>query len=250
MSKVYTYWSVNGGVGKTTLSSECAYSIAKKNKDKKVVLLDYNLVNPDTDYHLKLDNVIDMKEMYGYLESNTLTEEVLNNFLSKANKMNNLFVLSGLYDITFFDKIVEPHFELIIELLKHMGIDYILIDIDSSVNIDATFVALDQADRIFIVTDGMYHTVRNTNRYLEDVLSRMDIDDNKIDIIVNKFDKELSNKEELKKLLGRQDAFFIETNKIVPISVNKGVPFVDTENKSTKNIIQEMNLLVEHITKL
>ena len=248
--RVFTYWSVNGGVGKTTLSCECAYSIAKKNKDKKVLLLDFNLVNPDTDYHLKMDKVTDLKELYGYLASNTLNEEILEACLAKYPKMNNFFILSGLYDINFFDKIVKKHFELIIELAKQMGFDFIFIDIDSSLNIDATFVALTLADRVLVVCDGMYHTVRNTNRYIEDALSRAEINDSNLDIIVNKFDKDLSNKEELKKLLGRNDIFFIESNKIVPVCINKGAPFVDIENKTTKNLIQEMNNLTDYLTNL
>lgn len=251
MSKIITYWSVNGGVGKTTLSSISAYNLAKRNPNKKVLLLDFNLINPDTDYHLNVSNVKDLKELFGYLSTGTLTEEILKDYMSQYPKMKNFSILSGLYDINFFDKIVTEHFITIIELARQLGFDYIIIDIDSSLNIDATFVALTSADRVFIICDSMYHSIRNTNRYLEDILSKIQVNDNNTDIIVNKYDPELISKDELKKILARNDLFFVDYNKNIPISVNKGMPFIEiSNNRHTKNLLNQINELTDYIANL
>lgn len=250
MSKIYTFWSVNGGVGKTTLATATAYSLAKKNRNKKVLLLDFNLVNPDTDYHLKINNVSDLKELCSYFSTNTMTETVLRNFLKTYIRQPNFHILSGLYDINFFDKIVMENFMTIIELAKQMDYDYIIIDVDNSLNVDATFVALTQADRVIVVGDCMYHSIRNTNRYIDDALSKINIFDDKIDIIVNKFDNEISDKDEVEKLLGRNDIFFIESNKYVPLYINKGIPFVECKEKKAKSLVKQMDDFVEHLMSL
>lgn len=246
---IYTFWSVNGGVGKTTLSVAIAYNIAKRNKNKKVLLIDYNLVNPDTDMHIKIQPT-DMKELYRYIVSKSLNESILTTYIREHDKLSNFFVLSGLYDINYFDKLTVKDFTLIIELAKKMGYDYIFLDIDSSVHIDATFVALTNADKVFVVTDGMYHSIRNTNRYITDILSKISIDDDNIEIIVNKFDREVSHKEEVRRLLGRLDSHFIEFNKEVMRFVNKGIPFVECKEKKAKTLISSINELTDYMTKL
>lgn len=250
MSKVYTFWSANGGVGKTTIATCCAYNLAKKNRYKKVLLLDFNLVNPDIDYHLKLTNIRDLKELCTYFSTNTLTETILSSFVKSYNKQPNFHILTGLYDINFFDKIFMENFITIIEIAKKMEYDYIIIDVDNSLNVDATFVGLTQADKLFIVGDSMYHSIRNTNRYIEEALFKIDIYDSKIDLIINKFDTDISDKDEIKKLLGREDVFFIDFNKNVPIYINKGIPFIECKDKKSKNIIKQFDLLTEHIMNL
>lgn len=250
MSKVYTFWSSNGGVGKTTISTCVAYNLAKKNKHKKVLLLDFNLVNPDTDFHLKINNVKDLKELSTYFTTNTFTETILNSAVYSYPRQPNFHILSGLYDINFFDKIVMKDFVTIVEVAKKAEYDYILIDVDNSLNVDATFVGLTQADKVFIVSDGMYHSIRNTNRYIEEALSKIDIDDSKINIVVNKYDKDISDKEEIKRLLDRKDTFFIESDKNVPLHINKGIPFIECKDKKSKNTKKEFDLLTEYIMEL
>lgn len=249
MSKIYTFWSVNGGVGKTTLSIEVAYDIAKKDCNKRVLLLDFNLVNPDVDIHLKMQPT-DLKELYKYLITGTLDEKVLMKHIKQYPKQPNFEVLTGLYDINFFDKINFDHFVTILEIAKQIGYDYIFLDIDSSVNIDATFVALTNADKVFVITDGMYHSIRNTNRYCENILSKINIFDKDIELVVNKFDSDISDKREIKKLLSRENVFFIEDNKLVQRAVNQGIPFVDLKDKKAKNLLIQINELVDYIMQL
>lgn len=250
MGKVYTFWSANGGVGKTTLSTITAYNLAKNNKRKKVLLLDFNLVNPDIDYHLKISNVIDLKELCNYFTTNTLTENVLNSFLRTYPKQPNFQILSGLYDINYFDKIVMEDFITIIELAKKMEYDYIIIDVDNSLNVDATFVGLVKADKLFIVTDVMYHSIRNVNRYIEEALSRINITDDNLYIVANKFNSSISDREEVKKLLAREDIFFVDYSDIVPMCINKGIPFVECKDKKAKKIIKQINSISEQIESL
>lgn len=250
MSKVYTFWSANGGVGKTTLSTITAYNLAKRNRDKKVLLLDFNLVNPDIDYHLKISNVVDLKELLNYFTTNTLTENVLSSFFVTYNKQPNFQILSGLYDINYFDKFNIENFITIVELAKKMEYDYIIIDVDNSLNVDATFVGLVSADRLFIVTDPMYHSIRNINRYIEEALSKININDDNLYIIVNKFKSKYADKEEVKRLLGRDDLFFVNYTELIPICTNKGIPFVDCKEREARKLIDQINDISDLITRL
>ena len=44
MTKIFTFWSVDGGVGKTTICVNPAVKTAMMYPDKKVAMLDFNLL--------------------------------------------------------------------------------------------------------------------------------------------------------------------------------------------------------------
>ncbi|QUH22006.1 AAA family ATPase [Alkaliphilus sp. B6464] len=249
MSKVIAFWSVDGGVGKTTMSTNMALKTAEMFPDKKVALLDLNLFNPDIDLHLGLTSK-DLKNMLDYFLRNDITFENIDNYMFVYGKNKNLRILTGLYDINYFDKFEVKHFVLIIEYLKQMGFDYIYIDINSSLNVDATFVSLTNADKVIIVGEPQYTSLRNIDTYIEKVLkAKLNISESKLEILINQFDASLITKREIRHIFGKDDIYFIQENKKIKDSINKSEPFVLKDKvRDLRKSIEEVERLINDIS--
>lgn len=247
MAKVFTMWSVDGGVGKTTMSVNLAVKTARMYPNKRVALLDFNLFNPDIDLHLGLSNK-DLKQMLDFFLRNEINFENIDKYMFRYEKQKNLQVLTGLYDINFFDKFQLEHFTLLLEYLKKMGLDYIFIDINSSLNIDATFVSVCMCDKLLIVGEPQYACIRNINRYLDEALKKLGITEEKTEIIINRYDPQLISKDEIQHVFGRNDLCFINHSKLIKQGINRSEPFVFMKAKELRKSIEAIESFIQRIT--
>lgn len=247
MTKIFTFWSVDGGVGKTTLCVNTAVKTAMMYPDKKVALLDFNLFNPDIDLHLGLSNK-DLKYMLDFFLRNEINFENIDKYMFRYEKQKNLQVLTGLYDINFFDKFQLDHFTLLLEYLKKMGLDYIFIDVNSALNIDATFVSVCTCDKLLIVGEPQYTCIRNINRYLDEALRKLGITEDKVELIINRYDPQLIDKSEINHIFGRDNVTYVSYSPLVKQSINKSEPFVYSNAKDLRKSIASLEQMVQRIT--
>lgn len=247
MTKIFTFWSVDGGVGKTTLCVNTAVKTAMMYPDKKVALLDFNLFNPDIDLHLGLSNK-DLKYMLDFFLRNEINFENIDKYMFRYEKQKNLQVLTGLYDINFFDKFQLDHFTLLLEYLKKMGLDYIFIDVNSALNIDATFVSVCTCDKLLIVGEPQYTCIRNINRYLDEALRKLGITEDKVELIINRYDPKLIDKSEINHIFGRDNVTYVSYSPLVKQSINKSEPFVYSNAKDLRKSIASLEQMVQRIT--
>lgn len=247
MTKIFTFWSVDGGVGKTTLCVNTAVKTAMMYPDKKVALLDFNLFNPDIDLHLGLSNK-DLKYMLDFFLRNEINFENIDKYMFRYEKQKNLQVLTGLYDINFFDKFQLDHFTLLLEYLKKMGLDYIFIDINSALHIDATFVSVCTCDKLLIVGEPQYTCIRNINRYLDEALRKLGITEDKVELIINRYDPQLIDKSEINHIFGRDNVIYVSYSPLVKQSINKSEPFVYSNAKDLRKSIASLEQMVQRMT--
>lgn len=247
MTKIFTFWSVDGGVGKTTLCVNTAVKTAMMYPDKKVALLDFNLFNPDIDLHLGLSNK-DLKYMLDFFLRNEINFENIDKYMFRYEKQKNLQVLTGLYDINFFDKFQLDHFTLLLEYLKKMGLDYIFIDVNSALNIDATFVSVCTCDKLLIVGEPQYTCIRNINRYLDEALRKLGITEDKVELIINRYDPQLIDKSEINHIFGRDNVTYVSYSPLVKQSINKSEPFVYSNAKDLRKSIASLEQMVQRMT--
>jgi len=215
--------------------------------DKKVAMLDFNLFNPDIDLHLGLINK-DLKYMLDFFLKNEINFENINKYMFRYEKQKNLQVLTGLYDINFFDKFQLEHFTLLLEYLKKMGLDYIYIDVNSSLNIDATFVSVCTCDKLLIVGEPQYTCIRNINRYLDEALRKLGITEDKVELIINRYDPKLIDKSEINHIFGRDNVTYVSYSPLVKQSINKSEPFVYSNAKDLRKSIASLEQMIQRIT--
>ncbi len=247
MTKIFTFWSVDGGVGKTTTCVNTAVKTAMMYPDKKVAMLDFNLFNPDIDLHLGLTNK-DLKYMLDFFLRNEINFENIDKYMFRYEKQKNLQVLTGLYDINFFDKFQLEHFTLLLEYLKKMGLDYIYIDVNSSLNIDATFVSVCTCDKLLIVGEPQYPCIRNINRYLDEALKKLGITEEKVEIIINRYMPQLIDKNEINHVFGRDNITYINYSDAIKQSINRSEPFVYSNARELRKSIIALEQMIQRIT--
>lgn len=247
MPKIFTFWSVDGGVGKTTICVNAAVKTAMMYPDKKVAMLDFNLFNPDIDLHLGLTNK-DLKYMLDFFLKNEINFENIDKYMFRYEKQKNLQVLTGLYDINFFDKFQLEHFTLLLEYLKKMGLDYIYIDVNSSLNIDATFVSVCTCDKLLIVGEPQYPCIRNINRYLDEALKKLGITEDKVEIIINRYMPQLIDKNEINHVFGRDNITYINYSDAIKQSINRSEPFVYSNARELRKSIIALEQMIQRIT--
>lgn len=247
MAKIFTIWSVDGGVGKTTMSTNLALKTAEMFPDKKVVLLDLNLFNPDIDLHLGI-KMKDLKNMLDNFIQNQISFSDIENSMVTYKKLKNLQILTGLYDINYFDKFTMEHFTVLLECLKRMGYDYIFVDVNSSLNVDATFISLCNADKAIIITEPTYPCIRNVNRYIQTALKKVHINSEKIEIVMNKYNPDIMSKREVKHAFGKEDICYVYFSHKVTECVNKSEPFILlNKDKELKKSIEEVEAFIKRI---
>lgn len=246
MAKIITVWSVNGGTGKTTVAVNLATSMANKHPNKNVLIVDFNLFNPDACYMLGTElNKIELP-----LETFTnkeITFETIQYHVKNYSALKNLFYLPGMFDLNNFEKVKLNMFNIILEYLRKTDYyDYVFVDINSSFNIDATFAALNRCNKLVVVGEPTWLSTKNIIKTMESIISKI-VTHNDIIYVFNKLDKELISKGELDYIFGVDNTFAIEYSKNIQMCLNKQkLPVLDN-SKALKNIRNQYSLIVEKL---
>lgn len=253
MGKIFTIWSVDGGTGKTTLASNIALRTAMKYPNKNVLMIDFNLTNADVSSMMSLETK-DLQYLYESIIRQGVEFSVIEQQITYHPKVRNLGVIGGVTDIHYVDKFTLDMFNEVLIHIKEMNFDFIFIDINGTLNIDATFASLVNADRTIIMAECLYSSIKNMIIYKKDALSKIDITDENSYTIINKYNPSLINVPELEKILNTVDFYCVDLNLSIMQSVNEGNPFVLERNKNRDlkrvmetldDLIERMNLVVE-----
>ena len=240
-SKVITVFSTKGGVGKTTIASNLAVSIARTTK-KKVALLDLDLQFGDIAIMLNVsvkNTISDLIKEFGQLNDELMDEYLLTHF-------SGVRVLPAPIRPEYAEYITSNHVEKIIAILKE---NYHYIIIDTSANFHETVLtALDLSDNILMVSTIDLPTIKNIKAGL-DVMESLHYNKEKIKIILNKASEQygIKYKDFENAIKHNVWAYVPEDNSTVITSANKGFPFVmtRTETKVAKAIVGIANELIK-----
>ena len=212
------------GVGKSYITTEISKNIA--NKNKKVMIVDFDFINNSihtligkSKYSKQLKNKIKQKEKIE-----------IKDFIIKYNK--NLKVLSGIEIL-----IEEGLTEKIIKELKNMKekYNYIFIDILSENIFNCIPRILENSDKIYFIIEPTLVQIEKAKRILKKYNEDFKIDNKKISIIINKYNKNSINIEILKNI-------FIDYKILGKIKLNdlqniKKISFLEAQSvKKTRNI--------------
>ncbi|MDD3013178.1 MAG: response regulator, partial [Candidatus Gastranaerophilales bacterium] len=234
-SKIFTVFSNKGGIGKTTIATNLAVSLAKVT-GQKVALVDLNLQLGDITTFLDVHPSFDISYVANNI--NRIDESFLLSTLDKY-KDNNLYILA---DPPFLEQAEEITAEQISSVLNILKSVFSYIIIDTSSNFDSkTISCLDISDNILLVSMINLPSIRNTQRCL-DLFTRLDYNSDKVMLIINRYlQSDEISVEDIEEALGHPVYWKIPNNYFAVMSaINRGLPIykVDSNCNISQNFIE------------
>lgn len=217
--KVITVFSTKGGVGKTVLATNLAVSLAAVS-DRRVALIDLDLEFGDVAIMLGIKpehTIADVVQVYDRLDA-----EMLEGFMAVHD--SGMHVLLAPVRPEDAETISVARVTQLIDLLAS-SFDYVVIDTCPSFS-EVVLAALDKSDEVLVVTMMDVASIKNTRISLQK-LHQLGYDSGRLRIVLNRSDsKVLLEPGEVEEAIGNKIAVHIPSDRMVPRSVNKGVPVV------------------------
>jgi pilus assembly protein CpaE len=239
-SKIITVFSTKGGVGKTTIASNLAVSLARKTK-KKVALLDLDLQFGDIAIMLNVSAKNTISDLINDIHQ--LDVENADDYL--VTHFSGVRILPAPVKPEYAEYITSSHVEKILKALR-VNYHYLIIDTSASFH-ETVLTSLDMSDRILLVSTLDLPTIKNIKAGL-DVMETLHYPKDKINIILNKATEQYGIKyKDFENTLKYPIKFYIpEDCQTVITSANKGFPFVMTRMetkvaKAVNNISDEIS---------
>ncbi len=223
--KVITFFSTKGGVGKSVLSSNSAVALAQLT-EKRVAILDLDLQFGDIAIMFQLapdHTTYDVIQMIGQLD-----EDMLEGFLSVHS--SGVKALLAPVRPQESDSITSSHIKQILALLRK-SFDYIIIDTPPLFN-DITLTALDESDLIYLIATMDMPSIKNIKLAIQ-TLKQLGYPSEIVKFVLNRADSKVWLEiDEIEKTLDIKATARIPSDRIIPRSVNKGVPVIIEQPKS------------------
>jgi len=243
--KIIVVYSPKGGAGCTTIATNLA--IALQSDETKAVLVDGSLQFGDVAVFLNeqiKNSVLDLT-----MRADELDVEVVEEVLLKHNP-TGIRVLPAPAKPELADQINGEQFGKMLNFLQKMYA-YIIVDTASYLT-DVVQSSLDVADLIILVTTQEIPTIKSCSAFLA-LADNSGIKRNRICFIMNRYDKRIAiSPERIGESLRQPVEISIPYDeKIVPLSINRGIPFV-TDSKSQpigKSILSLADVVRDKLTK-
>jgi pilus assembly protein CpaE len=177
--KVFTVFSNKGGLGKTTVATNLAVSLALHCK-KSVALVDLDLQFGDISIFLDLHPTFTISDLVSRIRE--LDRELIQSSLVRHETGVQALTEPKMAEES--DLITPDHVDKIMKMMKSL-FDYVVIDTTHSFD-DVMIEALEISDSILLISVLDLPTIRNTQRCLE-IFKRLNFDEDKIKLVINRF---------------------------------------------------------------
>ncbi|MBE0447457.1 MAG: AAA family ATPase [Actinobacteria bacterium] len=226
LGKVITFFSTKGGVGKSVISTNSAVALAKIT-GKRVVVLDLDLQFGDVAIMFQMapnHTIYDVVQVIDRLDG-----DMLQGFLTTHS--SGIKALLAPVRPHESDSIASVHVKAIIDLLKKV-FDYVVID-TPPVFSDVILTALDESDRVYLIATMDMPSIKNIKLAIQ-TMKQLGYSTDIIKFVLNRADSKVWLEiDEVEKTLGIKADAKIPSDRIVPRSVNKGMPVVIEQPKSS-----------------
>lgn len=243
--KVIVIYSPKGGTGCTTIATNLA--IALHSDENKTVLVDGSLQFGDVAVFLNeqvKNSVLDLT-----MRADELDADVVEEVLLKHNP-TGIRVLPAPPKPEIADQITGEQFGKMLSFLQKMY-SYIIVDTASYLT-DVVQSILDVADMIILITTQEIPTIKSASAFLS-LADNSGIKRTRICFVMNKYDKKIAITPERvgESLRQTVEVTIPYDEKIVPMSINRGIPFI-TDSKSQpigKSILTLADVVREKLAK-
>lgn len=226
--KTITFMSCKGGSGATFLATNFA-DILAKDFHKKTAFLDLDLQCGDAAYYVSSGpNQSDITELTRQIDR--LDSKLLN--ASMMHIGPNFDLLSAPEEPEASYTMSAAQLERLLDLVT-VNYDMVVLDVERVLD-PLTIKALDMSDVIYLVMENLLPFVRDAKR-LVGKFRTLGYDDNKIRIVVNRYEKNGTiDVEQIEKAVGLKVSHTIRSSFAdVAQAINTGVPLTDINPRNT-----------------
>jgi pilus assembly protein CpaE len=223
MGEVFVVFSGKGGVGKTTIASNLAVSIAAETK-ARVGLVDLDLQFGDVGVMFNIDHPRSITDL---TESPEVVDvENINSIL--ADGPNGVRVLLSPLSPELADLVTAEHVKAIFGELRKM-FDYIIVDASSQLS-ETTLEVIEIATKILVVTSLTIPSIKTAKLALK-VLESLEVSADEPVLVVNRVDSYGDfNREAIESNLRTKVAVQLPHDpQVVGVSITRGAPFVQLQ---------------------
>lgn len=238
------FFSTKGGAGNTFLSVN--FAIALKTITKKEVAI-YDLKYQFGDVALML-NIYPKNTIYDLLAINKFDADNLKVLLTPHN--SGVKILPSPIDPSQGESISVDSTLKVVEGLQRMC-DYLVIDAPFGFK-DSVLSIIENIDYMFLLATKEVPSIKNLKICLQ-LLERLGYPKEKIYILLNRADSKVDFEiDEIEKTIQRKIDVKIPSDRIVPVSVNKGIPVVVSAPKSSVgvSIFKMVDILIQKKVKV
>ncbi len=234
-SRVYSFFSGKGGVGKTTICTNAAVALASRGK--KVLLIDLDLQFGDADMALDVDpneTIVDLSR-----DQNGITLDSI--LATCTTHPSGVQLLASPNSPELAEYVTSAAVKSVLEIARNY-FEYILMDCGCAL-VDPVITALENSDTIFMVNDVNILSLKRA-KICMNVIQQLNQKD-KAHLVINKNVKKNTVKiEDFENLLGIPAYAVISSDfKSVNSSLNNGQPVIMYKPRSP--IARDMNGFVE-----
>jgi pilus assembly protein CpaE len=238
--KRVTIFGTKGGVGKSFLAVNLAIGLIEANK-KRVSLIDTNYQFGDIALMLNLNPKYSIYDIIPVIEQ--LDPKVLDSFLTTHS--SGVKVLPAPLDVSRGTGINTKTTMKILDNLSKIS-DYVVIDTSSYFSDDILNIFRD-TDYLCIITSKDTPSIKNLKIALQ-ILEQLNFPKENIWIVLNRADSKVGiTLEEIEETIQRKIDVAIPSDRIVPISVNKGIPVILDVPRSP--VVKSIKKLIKIITE-
>ena len=238
--RLITVFSTKGGSGKSVIACNLGVVLAKRT-ERPVVLVDADLQFGDVAVMLKLtpqNTIVDAVSSLHRLDAQLLRS------LLVRHERSGLYVLPAPTEPAFADQVTPAALVQILQLLRTFAA-YVIVDTPAHFT-DVVLSILDESDDVVLVAGMDIPSIKNVKIGLQ-TLRLLDMSADKLKLVLNRANAKVKlDVSEVERTLQLKADCLIPSDIVMPRSVNKGVPAVLDEPKSSvaKSMEQLADLFV------
>ncbi len=241
LAHVITVFSTKGGAGKSVIATNLGVLLAQRS-DKPVCLVDADLQFGDIAVMLKLapqHTIVDAVSSLDRLDASLLQNLLI------THESSGLKILPAPLEPAFADQIGAAEMVQIIEVLKRFC-SYVIVDTPAYFN-DVVLGMIEVSDDVLLVAGMDIPNIKNVKIGLQ-TLRLLNTPMEKLRLVLNRANSKVKlDVTEVERTLQVSADVLIPSDIVVPQSVNRGVPLVQTAKRS--GVARAMEEMADMFTK-
>ena len=226
LAKVITVFSTKGGAGKSMIATNLGVTLAQRS-DKPVCLVDADLQFGDIAVMLKLSPQHTIVDAVSSLDR--LDASLLQNLLV-THESSGLLILPAPLEPAFADQIGATEMMQIVEVLRRFC-SFVIVDTPAYFN-DVVLGMIELSDEVLLVAGMDIPNIKNVKIGLQ-TLRLLNTPMEKLHLVLNRANSKVKlDVTEVERTLQVSADILIPSDIVVPQSVNRGVPVVQSAPRS------------------